>query len=661
MSLRSEYLVDNITKMLHRYFNTVGTKEGWTPSTFVSSRKNRATAANKDGREQRAEDFMDEEDLQEAEESRQLQTSESFSGFGTADDGSRRDAFMNVFHPTGETVGTQLLRRMGWKEGQEIGQRAQRNVKRDAGNDGDIVKSTTTELSPELSTRKSDRKGLGFEASLSSDKFALDVTPQAKSERRLGHEADGESLTSSDRRSGIMAPHRKAAFGLGILNDDGSDNEDPNSVGPNISYNRVIGGDKRIKKKANVVASTPNPSVKTKPILLSKKLSSLYGGSRKCHDGKLPLDGFTLGDDMTAMASLSLGNDQYRPPEVPSGWKSSLIENDEDAGDSEHMSVSDVAKTSRLDYKSRAAVLGEGQLPGKSVFDFISPATRDRLANASGKSDLPPGLGEDPGTVPGSPPESYKQRLQSAVPNLDQETASQALTRGRSGWLPYAEDEAKRGRYTTFLEIRAGLRPTAEGDELPPRAAHMGQEDWIVEMQEFARATQVFKPVSGLMASRFTSSSSSLPAKTAGNGPASTDDLLTKPRTKPEDPADAAAKMGMFGSMTRSVFSFYPSRLLCKRFNVSMPEHTNRPPQPSQMPPASALGMPNSSVSQSSRVSNGSPKPRSEYLPVAAAPTPGQAEITSSDPDRNEALEQPRPDQALFKAVFGSEDEDEDL
>ncbi|XP_022082177.1 G patch domain-containing protein 1-like [Acanthaster planci] len=39
------------------YFNSVGTKEGWTPSAFVSSRGQRAGGPSR----QRAEDFMDEE------------------------------------------------------------------------------------------------------------------------------------------------------------------------------------------------------------------------------------------------------------------------------------------------------------------------------------------------------------------------------------------------------------------------------------------------------------------------------------------------------------------------------------------------------------------------------------------------------------------------
>ncbi|KAK0466838.1 uncharacterized protein EV420DRAFT_651333 [Desarmillaria tabescens] len=49
------------------YFNTVGFKEGWAPSTFVSSRNDHVKQ-----KAARPEDFMDEEDLQEFKDSRNL-------------------------------------------------------------------------------------------------------------------------------------------------------------------------------------------------------------------------------------------------------------------------------------------------------------------------------------------------------------------------------------------------------------------------------------------------------------------------------------------------------------------------------------------------------------------------------------------------------------
>jgi G patch domain-containing protein 1 len=54
------------------YFNTVGSKEGWAPSTFKSSRTNRASAV------QRPEDFMDEEDLAQMNQDRKLENTETF-------------------------------------------------------------------------------------------------------------------------------------------------------------------------------------------------------------------------------------------------------------------------------------------------------------------------------------------------------------------------------------------------------------------------------------------------------------------------------------------------------------------------------------------------------------------------------------------------------
>ena len=56
------------------YFNTVGSKEGWAPSSFKSSRSNRATTT------QRPEDFMDEEDLQAMNDDRRLENTDTFKG-----------------------------------------------------------------------------------------------------------------------------------------------------------------------------------------------------------------------------------------------------------------------------------------------------------------------------------------------------------------------------------------------------------------------------------------------------------------------------------------------------------------------------------------------------------------------------------------------------
>ncbi|KAJ5682246.1 hypothetical protein N7462_005411 [Penicillium macrosclerotiorum] len=88
------------------YFNTVGSKEGWAPKTFISSRQNRARDA-KQSVQQRPEDFMDEEDLREQDESRTLQTAEGFAGFGSTQiDAIRKAGIMDLLKTGGRPWGS---------------------------------------------------------------------------------------------------------------------------------------------------------------------------------------------------------------------------------------------------------------------------------------------------------------------------------------------------------------------------------------------------------------------------------------------------------------------------------------------------------------------------------------------------------------------------
>ncbi|RMZ84205.1 hypothetical protein DV738_g628, partial [Chaetothyriales sp. CBS 135597] len=530
------------------YFNTVGSKEGWTPSSFVSSRQQRAKDGRQPQPQQRPEDFMDEEDLREAEESRQLSTADVFSsGFGTQDDERRRATLKDIFRPSGsDTAGVRLLKRMGWKEGQGIGPKVKRkadlNDADDNDADGDRPDDELHTFAPDdvsmLSfTQKKDRKGLGFEGESTLSSLSRQPPRQPVQD---GSDAEDDDEVGPKRRGlGIpKPPKRRGGIGVGILNDTGSDDDDdPYSMGPKISYNKTIGGDRKAKKKKappSSVVSISNPALKTKPVLLSKKLANLQGVLRKCHDGRLPLDGF----------------DKYKPPAVPAGWKSSFSITAQTttttAPASTYLSVSEAARASKLDAQSRASVLGEASLPGKSVFDFLTPAARDRLAAASGKSNLPPGLGEKPRAVE-TEARKIAQPPPPRIPSLSPSTALDALSRAANdGWMPYSDDPAKQQRYKTFLQA------AASGDE------------WVMEQQEFTRAAQVFRPITGAMASRFTSATSTLAQSSAGDNGAG----VTAEKT---DPATEAARMGMFGHLTRSSLSFQPTRLLCKRFGVPMP------------------------------------------------------------------------------------------
>lgn len=650
------------------YFNTVGSKEGWTPSTFVSSRANRAH--KDDVRQQRPEDFMDEEDLKDAEEARTLETNAAFAGLGsTADDSRGRDGLAGLFRVHGETVGTRLLRKMGWKDGQGIGPKVRRRARLDtkpgAGGEADKTFLFAPEnVSVVGFARKTDRKGLGFEGGSKLERKAS-AAPSDDEEDDGGIGSLGRPRLKAPAKTKKSDAKRSGGIGIGVLNDTGSDDEDPYEIGPRISYNRVIGGDSKKKKKA--AATATNPAVKAKPTFLPNRsaLERVALGVRRCHDGRLPPDGFVFGREPDTLTTEINAEGRYAPPEIPPGWKPSRqAEGKENStGSTSYVSTADAAKASALDPKARAALLGEQQLPGKSVFDYLSAGARERLVAVTGRQNLPQARGEVPEGY-GLTEEQKTQEVLNQVPRLERETAIAAISRGASG--PYGEDEAKRSRYRAYLEFQAGY-----GGTLPARPRGMGLDDWLKEFYEFYNCARIFKPMTGFMASRFTTSSSTSRMSTGSQGRADGENVVAKPPPeKAKDPAEEAARLGMFGHMTRSVADFYPSRLLCKRFGVKPPAHVqpereeaagSRPAQaapgfeaygaesrPASRPPAIEYGV--VGIGDEGSAAEGAP---------AADKTAGAA-IPVLDASRNEALEGKRAGEEVFKAIFGDSDEEEE-
>ncbi|GAK62940.1 g-patch domain [Moesziomyces antarcticus] len=119
------------------YFNTVGSEAGWTPSSFRSSRKDKHAGSQAAASiPSRPEDFMDEEDLQDRKAAQTITTNQ---GFGLQANSDGLIAGLRATDSTGsfasdpllsslgigsnESLGSKLLRRMGWKDGQGLGPR----------------------------------------------------------------------------------------------------------------------------------------------------------------------------------------------------------------------------------------------------------------------------------------------------------------------------------------------------------------------------------------------------------------------------------------------------------------------------------------------------------------------------------------------------------
>lgn len=589
---------------------------------------------------------MDEEDLAELEESRQLKTESTFAGLGsTAEEITRKDALMDLFRPTGDdTIGVKLLQKMGWKKGQGIGRMVKRKAKL---SDGREEKGELHLFAPANSkmisfVRKDDYQGLDFAGEKKLEK------PQATASRD-DEEDDSSILARSKAKFSKAKAKPKTSFGVGILNDTGSDDEDPYDMGPKINIKRSIRADNeettvvvkpKIKKLSANPAITARPTFKSTSNLLKQSTARL----RKCHDGKLALQGFILSTKSRDAMPVA----HYPPPTIPTGWKSgkSSESTTSAAAKESWQSSSDAAKASKLNPSARGAILGEEALKGKSVFDYLTPEQREKMVAATGRTDLPEAKGETP---PNLHPKLDTEQLWELVPALDKTIALQALQRDNSGWMPYAEDEAKRNRYVGFLALRAGLT-----EKLPERAKGVKDEEWAKEMREFVHSAQMYRPLEGLLKSKFHSAK-----RTYAGG--KNEEKEGEARKEIQDPAEQAARLGLYGPLTRSVKQFYPTRLLCKRFGVETPAHVTagagieggerkveQPVSERVMEKMRWFGRPNRSMVGSSGSSEGMSGVEMEI--------PGGRTMRTVNPERNEAIEGKRASDQTFKAVFGDDE-----
>jgi G patch domain-containing protein 1 len=573
---------------------------------------------------------MDDEDLADLEGSRRLGTKEEFAGLGTitASRGTPR-GLADLLRPRGDTIGIRLLRKMGWKDGQGIGPRVSRAAR--TGDDGQETTHThmvTTKaflFAPNdipilSSSRKADRHGLGFPTE------GADGSGE-KRRRGLSHD------TGPQQAGATPSPTRRGGIGVGVLNDSGSDEEDPYEVGPKITHIRSVKAAKKAKKPKREAGNAAAGSV-------SKLAATLLSAARTRGETvatrlvTIQMDGFVL-----SSGHLWSLPPPHPIPRVPPDW---VPFRQRRLNIGKPVSLQEASGAGAVPHNpaSRANMLGEAPLSGKSVFDFMTPSARDRLVAATGNCNLPPGRGEMVMSAGSGVPVNSLQPEKAA--------AAAALERDRSGRSPYASNAEKRSRYRRYLEYHAGV-----SSAFVPRPKDMSEKDFAVELDEFFNCVGIFKPMTGFMASRFTTSSPS-------QGPPGTDSRNTaaKKTSVPTsiDAATEAAKLGMFGAVTRTTTSFYPTRLLCKRFNVAVP-----PPITTHNPPRTSPPLPlsSSSARRHGAVEEGDVRGISGARLQAPISDVGHVGHVDMGGGVGSAVHQSRPPDHVFRAIFGdSSDED---
>lgn len=209
------------------YWNTVGSKEGWKPTQFKSTKSNRSEI-----RKVTPSEFMDEEDLSEFGFAPQRVTTQK--DFTQENTPSSASAQLNVlFQPIDERIAIRCLRKLGWREGQGIGERqttTQRKhiIKRRKLEHPDFVVSKESSssdnsdneapISLNVLLAPKDIEEPTYEGRHNTN--GLGYKPELEFGNIFGGNSDRHVFNLKDQKSKKTMQIRGQAFGIGAFEDD---------------------------------------------------------------------------------------------------------------------------------------------------------------------------------------------------------------------------------------------------------------------------------------------------------------------------------------------------------------------------------------------------------------------------------------------------------
>uniref|UniRef100_A0A8C5LM03 G patch domain containing 1 n=1 Tax=Jaculus jaculus TaxID=51337 RepID=A0A8C5LM03_JACJA len=618
------------------FFNTVGSKEGWTPSTFVSSRQHRA-----DKSVLGPEDFMDEEDLSEfGIAPKAIVTTDDFAS--KTKDRIREKARQlaaatapipgailldDLITPAKLSIGVELLRKMGWKEGQGVGPRVKRRPRRQKPDPG--VKIYGCALPPGGSEGSEDEDGDYLPDHVT---FApKDVTPV--------------DFTLKDNVHGLAykgLDPRQALFGTSgeHFNLFGGGSEGPSNLlgDVGLSKGRKLGisgqafGVGALEEEDDDIYATETLSKYDTVLKDEEPGDGLYGWTapRQYRNQKEPerdlryvgkiLDGFSLASKPLSSKKL------YPPPQLPKDYRPVHYFRPMVAATSENSHLLQVLSESsgkagqdpgtqsrhQLNASKRGELLGEIPIQGSatSVLEFLSQKDRERIKEMKQASDLKAAQAKARSLAQSA----ASSRTQPSTSDLGHCSWHMTLGRGAatraSNFKPFAKDPEKQKRYEKFLAHMQKGQNDALEQCLDPS---MTEWERGREREEFARAAQLYVSSSATLSSRFTH------AKEEDDS-----DQVEVPRDQENDVSDkqSAVKMKMFGKLTRDTFEWHPDKLLCRRFNV-----------PDPYPGSTLVGLPRVKRDKYS-VFNFLTVPETTSVPSAPAPRAKAPQLQGADKSR---------------------------
>lgn len=715
------------------YFNTVGSAEGWAPKSFKSSRSNRNNQ-----QQQTAEDFMDEEDLTSFG-GKQLQTNSQYDSLGsTAADIQRQtrraaatsrsvipgDAPEEFVAPTTEGIGKQLLRLMGWREGQGVGPRHARKRKQLQSTDGIAQKtseagepatrryrsplppnSTSTVQSESSSGRvdsaatrqegdgqedddpyaaaflfapkntavfnpgtgKDNFFGLGFDPFTGAPEFRNE---QQQSQQNLSR----TFLRSSERKHG--------AFGIGALED-----EDDHEVYDHIErsdYDFETGGAEgestQGKGRHGPTSALIGPSAASTSASAGEGIASGDGEGGKCSDGMPALVGFVVA------SRSSLPDKWYTAPAVPQGFrpfhefKAEEGETGSTAVTSGNWVIDETTKAWRLEKpKPKPTEPKENKASGSSNRPSVSNLSAEQrgriLGEAAAASSLPSGANAV--SVAPPPPRLGVGPTLMSINNPSMSASDRqkiAATLAAGSRFVKASDPGP----ATGVNQAEGCMPTElNGCFLPNEPAKQARLEAYYKEQhkpgfrKMDGAASEIGPWAGAEMTEWEVSREREEFAALIHGGAAAAEVLKNSQAASgglQTGAQIAALAKATKAVRRSTIAWAPVKLLCKRFNVPDPYGGKagmhgRPEDYAQAQTKELLSLPDEVYQVAHRQQDSSSTPSKQHRNTEEAKQPAAYSAAAED-----VTEKPVPN-GIFKAIFeesssseteGSEEEEQE-
>ncbi|KAI8491838.1 G patch domain-containing protein 1 [Branchiostoma belcheri] len=420
-----------------------------------------------------------------------------------------------------ESIGVRLLRKMGWRDGTGIGAKVRRKIKMKR--QAEVAPSQKLYgCAPPPGHRHSEEEEDEDDPFTHGHEFApKDVLPMSYQPKDNMHGIGYRGLVPTDflgpsMSTARLGPKSKGmkgqAFGVGVFEEEDDDIYTTDSM-------------------ANYDFTAAGVEVETQ----SQLKQTRHGHQMPSIETKAP-EGFVLSRRAAQPKQV------FPPPAVPRDFRPVHRFSRPAEGELQ------TAGRHSLTALQRAQALGEKPPTEQmSVFDLISTADKEAIKtvqlhkNVTAVAPVPP--------VAPAPP---------APPAVHTDRQSATTTTGNMGnFRPFSRDAAKQQRYEEYI------RAAKSGAKDPMPAAPSGMTEWERdrEREEFVRAYQLYQPLHGMMASRFTRGKH-LDQPTTDQPPSLQEEVSDKAK---------AAGMKMFGRLTRDRMEWHPDRLLCRRFNVPNP------------------------------------------------------------------------------------------